>query len=128
VSAAYDWRAPLRHGNDPGCPSCGTCIEHDGCADAGNPLDPDRGDCPECGACWDCICYCAKAADPTQDQHTAMVAAAVAARETYRARTSRDLAADLRQRGLSTEGGKEERVNRLLESDGHVMIRAGAVD
>lgn len=64
MSAAYDWRAPLRHGNDPGCPSCGTCIEHDGCADAGNPLDPDRGDCPECGACRDCISYCATTEDP----------------------------------------------------------------
>jgi hypothetical protein len=55
--SAYDG-GDLRHGNDPGCSRCGTCIEHDSCADKDNPIDLDRGDCPECGACGDCIAYC----------------------------------------------------------------------
>jgi hypothetical protein len=55
----YDESLALRHGYDPGCGACGTCIEHDSCADADNPLDLDRGDCPECGACGDCIALCA---------------------------------------------------------------------
>lgn len=42
---------------DPGCSSCGTCINHDGCADEQNPLAD--GDCPECGACAACIDLCA---------------------------------------------------------------------
>lgn len=62
---AYDESLGLRHGNDPGCSACGTCIEHDSCADADNPIDLDRGDCPECGACGGCVAECATA--PTED-------------------------------------------------------------
>jgi hypothetical protein len=65
---------------------------------------------------------------PVDWTHGQRMAAAVAARETYRAQSSRELADQLRARGLSVVGGKDERINRLLESDGHVMIRAGAVD
>lgn len=45
---------------DPGCSSCGACMQHDGCADVDNPLDLKRGDCAECGACADCIARCAE--------------------------------------------------------------------
>ncbi len=51
---------PDEHSNDdPGCDSCGTCLAHDGCADAANPVDEARGDCLECGACGDCVRDCA---------------------------------------------------------------------
>lgn len=43
---------------DPGCGACGTCMEHDGCADQQNPLQP--GDCETCGACRLCIEDCAE--------------------------------------------------------------------
>lgn len=54
--------------------------------------------------------------------------AALAKREEYRGQTTRELADLLRARGLSVAGGKEERVNRLLESDGLVLARPGAWD
>lgn len=41
---------------DPGCPECGSCIQHDGCADEQHPLQD--GDCESCGACRDCIKQC----------------------------------------------------------------------
>lgn len=41
---------------DPGCPECGACIQHDGCADKQHPLQ--EGDCESCGACRVCIEQC----------------------------------------------------------------------
>lgn len=50
---------------DPGCSSCGTCMEHDGCAFAGGePLAP--GDCENCGACADCIADCSAQRSATE--------------------------------------------------------------
>jgi hypothetical protein len=51
---------------------------------------------------------------------SAKVDAALARRDEYAARTTRQLADELRERGLSTAGGKEARIDRLLESDGLV--------
>lgn len=38
------------------CDECGSCINHDGCADSQHPLA--EGDCPACGACAACIVAC----------------------------------------------------------------------
>jgi hypothetical protein len=51
---------------DPGCSDCETCMDHDGCADSGHPVQDS--DCETCGACRACIALCAqmRAADPAR--------------------------------------------------------------